>query len=316
MRLGLPLTILASLALFVLAACGGSDRSTSAEAPGTGDTPSPNASRATAPPSPTPTPEPTPTPSPAPTPSPTISPSPIPLAHPEPYIVAIDAGHGGPCNFGTAHFNELGQVDLSEKVVALEVALKLEMLLREAGYTVVLTRSGDYSASPCTGDRRYDVTTDIQERVDIANAAQADVLISIHFNGWVDGSQRGTEVYYNPDRPFGYYSYGLAFYIQQWMVYNMKVAGYMDVNDRGLKFDSEICCDPAVPNSWLLGANPDFRPSLMPGVISEVLFMTNDQDAEWLLKPEFRNAIAKGYKDALDAYFIWLRGVLAQPPAQ
>lgn len=315
MRLSLPLTALVVSLALLLAGCGGAESQTAAQAPETGRTPRPSVTPSVPAVSPVPTATATavPTSVAAPVPTPTVSPSPVPLDHPPPYIVAIDPGHGGPCNFGAAHFNSLGQADLRETELTLEIALKLDALLREAGYQTLLTRDGDYALGTCTGARSVDVKSDIQARVDRANAIQADVLVSIHFNGWVDASQSGTEVYYNPDRPFAYYNYGLAFYVQQLLVINLRAAGYTDVVDRGLKYDSQVCCDPNVPNSYLLGANPDFSPSLMPGVIGEALFLTNEADAQQLLKPEVRDAIAKGYKDALDGYFGWLREVLATP---
>jgi N-acetylmuramoyl-L-alanine amidase len=251
--------------------------------------------RATASPSPTGTPAPTP----GPTPSPTPSPTPIPIFHPPPYTVAIDAGHGGP-QFGAARHG------LIEKEVNMDVAFRLEALLREAGYNTYLIRAGDYAFVPWDPDNRAFTKADIQARVEIANGFRADILVSIHHNGNDDAGQSGTEVYFNPDRPYGAYSYALADVIQQALVFSLKAAGY-EPRDRGVKNDSEVNGDPKNPHSWLLGTNADFRPSLMPGMIGEALFITNPQDAEQLQKPEIRQAIAQGYKIGIDAYFTWFQ---------
>jgi N-acetylmuramoyl-L-alanine amidase len=254
-------------------------------------------------PSPSWTPLPTRTPvatlTPSPKPSPTPSPTPLPIFHPPPYTVAIDAGHGGP-QFGASRYG------LIEKEVNMDVAFRLELLLREAGYNTYLIRAGDYAFVPWDPDNTAFTKADIQARTDAANGQRADILVSIHHNGNDDPGQSGTEVYFNPDRPYGGYSYALADVIQQSLVSALKAAGY-ETRDRGVKNDAEVNGDPNNPHSWLLGTNDDFRPSLMPGMIGEALFITNPKDAEQLQKPEVRQAIAEAYKAGVDAYFGWFQ---------
>jgi len=195
----------------------------------------------------------------------------------------------------------------------MDIAFRLDALLREAGYNTYLIRAGDYAFVPYDPDNRAFTRADIQARVDNANAQRADILVSIHHNGNDDPSQSGTEVYYNPDRPYGYYSWALADVVQQSLVAALKGAGY-EPRDRGVKNDAEVNGDPDNPHSWLLGTNDGFRPSLMPGIIGEALFVTNESDAGQLQKPEVRQAIAEGYKAGIDAYFAWFQ---QQPwPAQ
>lgn len=186
----------------------------------------------------------------------------------------------------------------------MDIAFRLEDLLRAAGYNTYLIRAGDYAFVPWQTDNRAFTKADIQARVDEANAQKADILVSVHHNGSDDPGLSGTEVYYNPDRPYGYYSFALADVIQQSLITYLKLAGY-EPRDRGVKNDSEVNGDPNNPHSWLLGTNDNFRPSLMPGMIGEALFVTNPSDAEQLRKPEIRQAIAEGYKAGIDAYFGW-----------
>ncbi len=257
---------------------------------------------------PLPTPTFEPAPSRAPTPLLTPSATPIPIHHPPPYTIAIDAGHGGPSYFGAVHRDASGNVDLIEKDVNLDVALRLDALLRSAGYRTVFTRSGDYTITPFIGgDTATNRRDELQARVDLVNQAQADILVSIHFNGSDDKSTAGTEVYYNPDRPFGSNSYGLADLIDQSLVNAFHGLGY-DVRDRGVKNDADVHGDPSNPHSWLLGTNPGFGPSLMPGMIGEALFLSNDAEAALILKDGTPEAIAQGYKAGIDAYFGWLEG--------
>lgn len=312
--------LLAISGLFI-AACGGGDASEPSPSP----TPKPQVrvipakfSIATPSPAPTPTPEPEATPvydhyhhvegpppaareaapgpaNPAPPPQP-WAPA-VELLHPPPYTVFIDAGHG---TLDSGAYNQ----GLAEKDVNLDVATRLAPLLSGAGYNVVLDRWGDYTLSPFPSNTYENRRDEIQARVDLANSVRADILVSIHFNGGPK-SARGLEIYYNPDRSFGQYNWTLADLTRQGLLNHIRNAGY-DVPDRGVKNDAGVCCNPANPHSWILGTNDGFRPSMMPGIIGEAMFLSNDSEAHQLWRPEMRQAIAEGYKAGIDAYFAWL----------
>ncbi|MEX0683837.1 MAG: N-acetylmuramoyl-L-alanine amidase [Dehalococcoidia bacterium] len=294
-------------AIVFLTGCSSGDPGTdsSTRAPSNTATPTPTGEltgtrAATA--TPTPTPIPTPIP---PTPSPTVSPTPIPIFHDPPYTVAIDAGHGGPYYSGASFRDADGNLWI-EKGLTLDTALRLDVLLRQASYNTVLIRDGDYTLTPFAwDDYRGSMINETQARVDMANAAQADILVSLHFNGSTDSSLGGTETYYNPDRSFGYQSYGLAFYAQQKMLLAIADLGH-DVRDRGLRNDAEVGGDPANDHSYLLGTNDYFRPSLMPGIIAEPLFLSNAADAAVIARDDARQRIAEAYREAIEAYFAWL----------
>ncbi|MDP2927419.1 MAG: N-acetylmuramoyl-L-alanine amidase [Candidatus Omnitrophota bacterium] len=91
--------------------------------------------------------------------------------------VVIDAGHGG--NDPGA----IGRNGLKEKDVNLDIAKRLSSFLRVEGVQVVLTRSTDKFVSLST-------------RVSIANRSGADLFISIHSNANRSRSLCGFEVYY------------------------------------------------------------------------------------------------------------------------
>ncbi len=263
---------------------------------------------ATPAPAATPTPAPTPAPTPTPDLTPNPSPTPIPLLHSAPYTVAIDPGHGGVDYSGAAYRDAAGQVT-SEKDLTLDVALRLDALLRAAGYQTVLIRDGDYSLTELDAqDVRGSQRRELQARVDKANEARADILVSIHFNGSDDPSLSGLEVYYNPERSFAEYSWALASFVHDALAKAIFRYGYLEAKDRGIRNDSEVGGDPTNPHSYLLGTNPDFRPSLMPGIIAEPLFLSNEREAKIILNPDFRDALARGLKDGIDAYFAWLQG--------
>ncbi|MCU0770295.1 MAG: N-acetylmuramoyl-L-alanine amidase [Verrucomicrobia bacterium] len=92
-------------------------------------------------------------------------------------LLVIDPGHGGG-NTGTRS----AQGDL-EKDYTLDWALRLRPLLEAAGWTVVLTRTNDTELT-------------LLERVALADAAGADLFISLHFNASGAGNhQAGLETY-------------------------------------------------------------------------------------------------------------------------
>lgn len=92
-------------------------------------------------------------------------------------LVVIDPGHGGG-NAGAPGFRD----GVYEKQVTMVLARKLQARLEAQGWRVELTR-----------DR--DVYVSLRERVAYANAAGADVFVSLHLNASPDHAQRGYETY-------------------------------------------------------------------------------------------------------------------------
>ncbi|KEO83448.1 N-acetylmuramoyl-L-alanine amidase family protein, partial [Tumebacillus flagellatus] len=78
-----------------------------------------------------------------------------------------------------------------EKDITLHIGLQLRDLLRRAGFSVVMTRETDVAPGNTTS-----VNPDLNERCRIANAARADVFLSIHVNA---GGGHGAEIYANGD---------------------------------------------------------------------------------------------------------------------
>ena len=247
-------------------------------------------------------------PSPTPAAPSTATPTPAPTAQARARMVAISAGHGGPDNIGAAHQDAQGQTDLVEKDLNLDVARRLDALLRAAGYRTVLIRDGDYSLAPAApGDFAATVRAESQARADIANEAGADIILAIHFNGSDDPAQSGTEVYYNPDRPFGEASGVLATSIYDAIIARLHELGY-DTRRRGVLDDGGTAAAGLTGegHTFLLGETPGFRSTRMPGMIGEALFVSNDTEAALLQRDDVRQAIAQAYKDGIDTYFAWL----------
>lgn len=90
--------------------------------------------------------------------------------------VVVDAGHGGK-DGGCVHNG------LIEKKLCLDLALRLERLLKAKGLRVVMTR-------------RTDAFVSLDQRAAIANRQRNALFVSIHFNGNHDKTINGMEVFY------------------------------------------------------------------------------------------------------------------------
>ncbi|MCE2595163.1 N-acetylmuramoyl-L-alanine amidase [Motilimonas cestriensis] len=91
-------------------------------------------------------------------------------------VIAVDAGHGGddPGALGKQTY---------EKHVTLAIAKRVaELINREKGMKAVLIRSGDYFVN-------------LNKRSEIARKSQADLLISIHADGFHNPKPRGASVW-------------------------------------------------------------------------------------------------------------------------
>lgn len=247
-----------------------------------------------------------------------------------PKVIALDPGHGGP-EVGAVHPGSRGRPPLTEKDSNLDMAFRLRSLLEAAGYQVVLTRETDRRATgESTGPTAFPATRlDLQRRIDIANEAGADLFISLHSNGSPNPAESGVEVWYDPNRPFGAENVRLAGLVQRHILESLAAYGYR-ARDRGIKDDTtfrffngryiplfvlgpprettrtEVIRRGARPED--VGFPPDAdvmmtRATQMPGVLVEMLFLTNDADAEVLRDPAGRDAIARGIRDAINAFF-------------
>ncbi len=91
--------------------------------------------------------------------------------------VVLDPGHGG------VEEGAKGPGGLLEKDATLALAKTVQEVLARRGYRVVATRTSD-------------ATVGLDDRAAAANAAKADVFLSIHCNASRASTAHGTEVYY------------------------------------------------------------------------------------------------------------------------
>lgn len=216
--------------------------------------------------------------------------------------VFVDAGHGG-LDPGVVGSTRAGRTVL-EKDATLAVASRLAVLLRGDGFGVVMARTQDTTVTKlAAGDSNYGAITysgihsDLAARVQCANAAGADVLISIHFDGFSDPSVGGTETFYDSARPFAAANQRLATSLQSALVARLGAA------DRGVWTDDQLAA-PALTGTGqsyghLIELGPAStgwvdHPSQMPGALVEPLFVTNPSEAQIAGDPAGQQKIAEG----------------------
>lgn len=108
------------------------------------------------------------------------------------WTILVDPGHGG--YDGGARARDSG---VWEKHITLAVALEVEKALQRQGAAVLMTRRTDTDLS--TENRPAGMTRkrqDMQARVDMAVAGQADMVLSIHMNEYRSRAESGPQVFY------------------------------------------------------------------------------------------------------------------------
>lgn len=228
-----------------------------------------------------------------------------PPAPPGGKTVVLDPGHGG------TELGAKGADGLLEKDATLAFAKTVREVLTRRGYHVVLTRESDASVG-------------LEDRAAAANAAKADVFLSLHANASRVPSAHGTEVYYlsldasdrlaaavaesenkeapapTPDaqtnaalRDLDLILWDLA--QNQHLSASSRLADILQgdfnrllgITTRGVK---------QAPFKVLIGVNA-------PAVLVEVAFITNPDEERKLSSEEFRRQAADTIAGSLDVFF-------------
>lgn len=230
----------------------------------------------------------------------------IPKSITQDRIVVLDAGHGGK-DCGA----KIGKV--CEKTLTLNISKKATEILKKRGYKVFVTRSGD----------KY---LNLTDRTKMANDKNADIFISIHANALDKKAKNyklanGIETYFlstarserarkvaeieNKDdieimNHFSKLSFLNSLNSQRLLASNklaIDVQSGMLINARKLY---KTTVDGGVREGpfWVLAG------ALMPSILIEVGYMTNENDLKRLQSKEYQNALAKGIADGIDGYFL------------
>lgn len=213
--------------------------------------------------------------------------------------IALDPGHGGD-SLGTQ-----APRGLVEKELTLDIAQRLKKLLEADSFEVLMTRQADRAVS-------------LEQRGVVANQQGADIFVSIHLN-WIENLKaRGVETYYlgatqdpyltrlaaKENHESGYSmadmrqlldriyadvrhdrSRELAEVVQS-SLFNSLGKVNPGIEDRGVK---------AAPFIVLLATE-------MPAILAEVSCLSNEDEAELLTKPLYRQYIAEALAEGIRSY--------------
>jgi N-acetylmuramoyl-L-alanine amidase len=239
-------------------------------------------------------------------------------------VVCLDPGHGGE-DRGFTRFFENDIPAMEESMLVLEHAWDLQARLEQRGYKVVMTRQTDTAVNiegrDVNGDGRtaaHDAPRsnrnknldELQARIDICNAANADLLVSMHVNGYSTGGPRGFETWFTRERQFGDRNAVFATLAYAHLKEQLANVGYKlpAEDERGVLPDTtaDVQMEHSLFRHFIM-TGPEVpgvvKASKMPGAIVEALFVSNDGDAAVLSTPEGRNAIVTAYENAIVEYF-------------
>lgn len=192
-------------------------------------------------------------------------------------LVVIDPGHGGHDPGTTSAI-----LNKKESEIVLDVALRLDKMLKEAGFRTYMTRNNDTYIA-------------LQDRSDVANQLKADLFISIHANASTmldpvtkkqipNPAPYGIETYYHPNKE------NLTKYNQSSTMAKLlqkELVKQLEGHDRGAK----------TANFFVL------RETTMPAILTELGFLTNPEEEKKLTTESYRQKAAEALFNATVQYF-------------
>ena len=222
-------------------------------------------------------------------------------------VVVIDPGHGG--NDPGAHYG-----GTSEKDLTLKVALKLGKMIEEGmpGVKVVYTRKTDKALGP-------DKAKDLQARADIANKAGGDLFISIHVNAAKSTAARGVETLIMGESPKEQrYNENALFENNREDLIDMsdeRTAAIVRAYIQNLQFtygEYSMALARCIQNNYLKAGRHSrgIKPQLlrvlyatdMPGVLTEIGFMSNAQEMAYMKSEKGQDEIARSIYEGVRDY--------------
>lgn len=175
--------------------------------------------------------------------------------------IVIDAGHGG---FDPG---KVGTNKALEKTINLSIALKLQKLLEQNDFQVIMTRTTDVGLY--TEGSSSKKTEDMRNRVKMINESGAILAVSIHQNSYPSPGVKGAQVFYHQKSPGGKQ---LAEIVQEELKTTLN-----DGNKRVAKSNESY---------YML------KKTECPLVIVECGFLSNPDEAELLNTNEYQDKIA------------------------
>lgn len=178
------------------------------------------------------------------------------------HTLVIDPGHGGEDGGATSCTGK------NECIYNLNISLRLRDMLNLLGYNTVMIRTTDTAVYIRGNTIAEKKSSDLKERVRIANQSAGNMLLSIHQNNFSDEKYSGAQVFYSSNPV----SMELAEQIQQAFVSTLNPG-----SNRKTKRGEGI---------YIL------EKTKCPAVLIECGFLSNYQEESKLSSPEYQKSIA------------------------
>ncbi|SKC84945.1 M56 family metallopeptidase [Maledivibacter halophilus] len=177
-------------------------------------------------------------------------------------LIIIDPAHGehDPGSINT-------KLELKEKDIVLDVALRLRKLLENTGFKVYITREDD----------KY-IT--LQERADMANKLKADAFLSIHVFADSNISEEGVHVSYSPKENIDSKTFA--------SITKNSLVQDLNTTDKGII---------EKPNLVVL------KNTQMPAISLSLGYLTNPREGELFGQDEYKQNCAESIHNGLIEYF-------------
>ena len=186
--------------------------------------------------------------------------------------VLIDVGHGG---FDSGKVGVNGAL---EKDINLQIATRLQQLLKEKGINAILTRETDAGLYQETDQNKK--LADMKARIQMMTDVNADIVVSIHQNSYSQSSVSGAQVFYYTSSEEGQ---KLAQSIQDGFDYALG-----ERNVRNIKANKDY---------YILVHSP------IVSVICECGFLSNPEEADLLTTSDYQQKIAQSICNGILNYF-------------
>ena len=217
------------------------------------------------------------------------------------HTIVIDPGHGG-YDPGAS-----GPAGTKEEAITLSAALTLRTVLQARGYEVVLTREDDSFV-------------ELDERVEIARRAHADLFLSLHADAHDDPDVRGASVYTLSDKRAGrmareiksggdFVFYDVALSEEERdvgdILFDIASAETRNASGRlaATLVDELSGRVPMVNNTHRKGSLRVLLSPDVPAVLVEMAFISNPSDEANLTSKRWRRRAMTSVADGIDAYF-------------
>ena len=181
-------------------------------------------------------------------------------------LIYIDPGHGG---------RDPGAIykDIYEAPINLEISKVLSQKLEKLGAIVYMTRTGNYDISDKNAWNKKH--SDLQNRVNLIENANADLYLSIHLNADTSNKWQGAQVFYDDVNEKNKI---LAETLQNSFKNKLK-------SKRKVKQISTYYMYRRIKN--------------VPGVLVEVGFLTNDNERYLLRQNSYQNKVSNAIIDGI-----------------